>query len=708
MAMGSMWDSTPRGLRAIADLKAIIKPAAVRIEAQNPVALVIGAGVDSSLRGRPLWAELIYDLARKCGIDENWADALKSTAKRWPVEAAEALRCTAGSAQFSEQVREFVKSDARMSGTTMGTALVRLVEADIKVIINFNYTQDLIDVIDNPLIYQQKSIRIIDRSYLASWNQYQLLFPPPNTVHIIYIHGFVDPHGTDEPNIVLDHKSYDEVSLGTSHYRRLLSRLFHDFTVITVGTSWSDVSLRNAAAEVHFEYPIASRTHFALLSHGDPIEDLWQERGLISSYSVRSLYYSVHESNNHDEAGNLLIEVTKPLDLGKISAIPTKHDLINIAERLDSWGDYEAGAQSAWMVENWRVIKGALEDDWKDNLNHELWLSLAKIERHLRHYLWFYLPHGERAKTRKAIWENIASLWLSLPKADQDSIWDYDKLTTGKSVPNANERLEYEIRGLFEFALGVYEVQYEDEAGQLLTQAAQSWRAKLESLRSNAPDTYCGQRIAVAQRVWLQSVYESDEALQEVRNSASRCAWESIEAKVALDQLQKQFKELVEKHKMEYKNEAIKMIPRAWSDEARRKIVLLSDDARAIARSAGCFRREVGAVVLESFVVPLQSAERNLIAIFKRFTENGGREKELLTIWYIYIGLLAVFCEKRGGKSFTGEEGLRWLTQLCGPPNKLRRDEFNAITLNSIPHWGAYHSKAAELALDIANLIRNG
>jgi hypothetical protein len=590
----------------------------------------------------------------------------------------------------------------------MVKALQGLVLAGVRLIINFNYTQDFLHVITNLGDSRIKIVRIIDRSHLGSWNLHQLLFPPQDTVHIIHIHGFINPLGTDEPGPVLDHKSYDEATFGTGHYKRLLNRIFQDFTVITAGLSWGDVPLRSAAAEVQFEYPIVSRTHYAILHHQEPVKDLWKERGLISSYSVRPLYYSVQASDSHEESGSILKAVTKRNDFRRYDGSLMEREMVKLANRLDGWGDYEAGPQSDWMSENFSTVKSALEHEW-DNVTPKLWLALARIERHFRHYIWFSVAQENKAQTRAAIWEKIANLWSHLPVTERRKIWNPDKFASIKPFQNSNGWLDYTSRGVFEFAIGTYEVQYESK-GIPASLAFQAWTENLELILASAHESFYGQRIAIAQEVWLESAYRSEASLQTLRKFAARCAWESIESKIALDQAQTKFNEIRERilAKQGATGETstnIDITPRNWNNAIRQELLDLSDDAKAIARMAGCFRREVGAVVLGSFVAPLQVAERNLIAIYKRCVENSGRSRELLMIWWIYFGLLAVLCEQRRGKICSGEEGLQWLKQLCDQPKPLDENAREAITSNSIPHWGKYHSGAATLARKVAELI---
>jgi hypothetical protein len=617
------------------------------------------------------------------------------------MEAAEALRNAVGPTQFWDAIRRVLQSAGEIRPTVLGTALYHLIDAGVQVVVNLNYTRDFLDLVAPIFRVAGRQVRVIDRFHLGSFNFHELLHPPEGVVHVVYLHGFVDPLSTDEPGVVLDRKSYDEATLATAHYMHLLVRLFQDFTVISVGASWMDVPLRSAAAQAVFDFPIASRTHYAILPQTeDPNMDLWQERALVSSYSVRPLHYVVENRVDHSEAGRIIQAIATPQLLPNYGAPPTDEDLLHIADILDQWGDYEAAAQGDWMAINWQVLTDAVGWRSNDNLTPELWMALARIERHLRHFLWFYMPPTDkgRAFARSRLWDHVASLWSCLPPEDQTRIWDPQHMVL-QGAKGASRAHSITNPGLFEFALGAYEVQYELD-GIPISGEAEHWRSKLEGLCAYLPTSLLSRRVALAQRVWAQRTPDGVGLdYLDLRRSAAHAAWEALEAKIALDQLQAEFLSRVRTDSRK---------PREWGESARRLLLALGDDACGAARVAGCFRREVGAVVLSSFIAPLQQAERNLIAIHRRFVESSSRLQELSMLWWIYIGFLGVFCDKHRPVAADSREAFRWLTQRCGAPDVPGKELLTAIRGNSIPHWRKFHEPAADLVTEILDMLESG
>ena len=698
---GSMWNSSPRGRRAIGDLSAIINPPDVPHEHSHfPVALILGAGVDTNLSGeiaRPPWTRLISKLAMSCGIDGIRNNALKQLASSWPLEAAEALRCFAGPVAYGNAIREFVSTKVELNKNNLYESLRNLIKNRVRLVINFNYTPDVLNILRDI----DKKTRVIDRYHLGAWNHYQLLFPPSDTIHIIHLHGFIDPGIADFPSVVLDRKSYDEITLSSTYYNKLLRRLFQDFTVITVGLSWTDFFLRNAAAEIRYEFPIAMRTHYALLKHDNPAKDMWLERGLISSYSVRSLYYK-----EYTEVGDVIKSIEELRPPNKELALSRKKaDIIELADRLDQLGDYESGMQSDWMASNWSDVKEMIEERivniTSDELSLEFWLAFARIERHLRHFLWFYLDPDPkvRSETRRSIWEKIANRYSEINDDDREffllsNIKRLDQLKYFKP----ENRVKFDIRGFFEYAIGAYEVFYGLDNHQM-SSISLDWRNMLESFQKKAPRSIIGRRIQLARIIWQKLPPQKD--LEKLRNDASICGWESLEAKIVLDQLQAEFLQRRPKSNK---------LPREWGNKQRQKIITLSEDAYSVARNAGCLRREVGSVILGSFVDSLPKAERNLIAIYERFVENGGRSKDIAMIWWIFIGLLAVYYDKRMKKRINNifiKEAIDWIELRCSKIVLPESRVIDALKQNSFKHWKGFHRQATLLAEGILNKISN-
>jgi SIR2-like domain len=693
----SMWSATARGRRIVADLAAEIG-----LGGQQPrVALMIGAGFDMTIRQRPNWPSLLETLALHCGMEHDKSHSLKAMAAKRPVEAAEALKITVGSSSFWEAVRVFVSDAGTIPPTELGTAVNRLINRNIRLIVNFNYTSDLLEVISGSIKGERRrKIRVIERLNLASWNLQQLLFPEPGSVHVIHIHGLVDPHMFGEPGMVFDRRSYDQATLTTSHYQSFLTRVFQDFTVLTIGMSWNDFPLLSIAARLQFESPISSRLHCALLPHGDDcLEDYWHERGMVSSYGVRPLLYRIQKRDNeasHAEAAKILLCMSGPIAVEALSSPPTDDDLVEIASKLDSWGDYESGVQSDWMALNWEMISDALARRCKHEMSGEVWLALASIERHLRHFLWFYLPPAVRVQRRQALWRQIAVAWSKLGQAERDGLWDLRTSDCGRH-PLDSKLARPGLRAIFEYAIGAYELGFDREASELASEV-RSWREMLQDICRRQPSSIMSRRVYLAEKLWSKTDKVSyQKELLILRRYAAECAWEAIEAKLALDQAQIRFESLATKLRGT-------SVPRDWTDSARQEILALSEDARNVSRMAGCIRREVGAVVLGSFVAPSRAAERSLIAVYERVAESSGRRQETSMIWWVIIGLLAVYCDSRPKVKYGTEDSLLWLTRLLGVPQPMSMGSLQGVKENSIPHWRKYHKDAADLAAKIIRI----
>lgn len=682
----SMWNSTTRGRRAIADLAATIKPSNSDKQ-RYPVALVVGAGVDMSLRGRPDWPGLIFKLAIDSGIEQPRAAALKNMAGSWPVESAEALRNLIGPIRFWDAVRRFVSVTDPVAKTTIGEGVANLIDAGMRVIVNFNYTSDLLDSISDANLKYRK-IRIIDRSHLPSWNYQQLFYPPDDTIHVIYIHGKVDEKSTGEPTAVLDRKGYDAATLSSTHYSELWRRLFQDFSVITIGISWADVPIRNAAAEVQFNFPISARQHYAIFPQEEVLQDLWKERGMIGSYSVRPLFYTVKD-NDYSQAGLILSEIAQ-----EIQPLPCQNpikpkELLKMADQLDRLGDYESGVQSDWMASNWANAITAIKSFPEKDISSETWLALARVERHLRHFVWFYLSPDDRGRVRSELWLKVANQWLNLPESERFLLWNVDRINQQSiSLKSGSDYVSSNDRGLLEFGLGAFEINF-GKSDEDLPESVKLWRSQFLFLETD-PDSLWGKRTGIAKYLWANAPKAKDE-LDDMRKIAGLSRWEGIEAKIVLDIFQSEFSRSV--------NE-FQRYPREWGDSIKRNLLSLYSDAHSVSRAAGCLRREVGAVVQGSFMLPLQQAERNLIAVYERFLENSGRRHELSMVWWIYIGLLAVFCEQRQF-SFTAKEAIEWLSYRCGQIRLPSVNILKAIKRNSIPYWETYHKPAADLTEEI-------
>lgn len=683
MSKLAMWNSTTRGQRLIADLVSRTSYGPNRY----PMALVVGAGVDIALGRKDNWPNLLFKLATMSGIDDDRAKSLKALAYDLPTESAEALRNLIGPELYWENISKWVANGKIEKNTSMAKGINDLIKTGMRLIISLNYTPEIISAIKeaNP----NSTIRVIDRTNLPAWNYQSLLYPSHDSIHIIFIHGKVESNKKSGPSAVLDRSEYDSAIFSSIHYSDLWRRLFQDFSVITVGVSWTDIPIRNAAAEVQFAYPISARQHYALFGQKKEIlQDMWKERGMISAYSVHPIFYNIEGKSDHKQAGLILTELSRKKNDPSFSNPIECDQIIQMANFLDAFGDYESSGQSVWMSNNWEIAKNAILFFDEQQLSQSAWLALARIERHIRHFLWFYLASEEKVKLRKELWLKVAELWKKLTNSEKEKLWNTDRIIN-YSVDSKSRRryISQSDRGVLEFGLGSFEIKF-CEPAEPLPPSVLYWRDMFTQLEVNSTSIW-GMRSKIAKGLWVNPTNDRNE-LYELRKKASLCHWEGIESKIVLDVFQNEFFKNVKKNKK----------PRDWKDSTKKYLLPIYSDAFSVSKNAGCLRREIGALVQGSFFLPIKEAERNLLAVHERFFENDGRSKEFSTVWWIYIGLVAVYCEQRQS-SYKYSDVYEWLNQSCGKIRLPSDNLLSALKNNAIPHWREYHKTAANLTEEI-------
>jgi len=519
------------------------------------------------------------------------------------MEAAEALRLTLGPDDFAKELRIALPAmpGFELRASSLAAAISKLVEAGVRVIVSLNYTDDLAAAIK--LRLPSFTVRVIDRAELSAWPLGDLLDPPRNQVHILKLHGSVPPAGAAAaPSVVLDRSSYDAALSAETPYRGILGRLFEDFTVLSVGVSWVDVPLRDAAAQARRRLPVARPMHYATRPRSENgARDWWEERALTASYGLRPLYYA-----NHDEVPQILTSIAGLAD--PKSAPADNVPLEKIAAWLDEVGDFESQQQSAWFADNWAKVSNLVNDACEPtNLTPDRWFAAARAERHLRHFIWFWLGPEERAAHRNSLWEAVAQAWGNLPPSETERLWQDERIAAALEW-DAQPSEDMRDRVLLEFALGAYEIYGRDVQSQ---SAAAPWLSRLDGVRRGArPESIAAYRINLATQVW--ATQPGTHLLTAARNAC----WESMEAKVALDIAQKKF--------LETSSSSLSPMsptPRDWRGADRDPLWRECDHVRELSRVAGSNRREAGAIVLASFLAPVDQAESDLIAAYRRVRE---------------------------------------------------------------------------------------
>ena len=108
--------------------------------------------------------------------------------------------------------------------------------------------------------------------------------------------------------------------------------------------------------------------------------------------------------------------------------------------------------------------------------------------------------------------------------------------------------------------------------------------------------------------------------------------------------------------------------PRDWPGRDRDALWLQCEHVRELSRVVGCNRREAGAVVLSSFLAPIERAEGDLIASYRRLRDLSGGLMEPTSAWAVLIGLIAVFADQtRTALDHKLTDPLcEWLVDKCG------------------------------------------
>jgi hypothetical protein len=671
------WRMTPRGRRSIGEI-------ANALDSQRgfPVALLVGAGVDQAISGRPGWTAMLDRLGQGLDMNDDRKSALLEVARGWPMETAEALRVSLGPAEFSRRLHETLPPLPRgiAFSAPLAVTIAGMVQKGVGVIVTMNYTDDLCRALRH-LLPTSFRVRVIDNTELSAWPLGRMFKPLPGDVHIIKIHGSLpEARSNSSAGVMLDRSSYDLAMTAESPYLEILARLFEDFAVFSLGVSGSDVPLRDAAARVKQRLPVARPMHYvARQQASNGATDWWEERALTSAYGLRPLYYA-----EHGEVSEMTAEI---VNLAGARPPAGNAPLPVIASWLDRFGDFESHQQSRWFAKQWSPVSESIRDACAPGtVNAENWLASAQIERHLRHFLWFWLHPSQRQEYRRELWSRISDAWELLTPAEREELWDDAAVSEVLEWNNRTLADASRYRAVLDFAIGAHEVMGSDESNP----SVQRWLDSLRRAGRYDVRSVTGRRIAVASRVW------SSPASSDLVRTAQDACWEAIEAKVALDMVEDRIAH-------EYASSAARS-PRDFPGGLRHRLWKQSEYVRSLSRVAGCNRREAGAIVLASLLAPYDQAEGDLIAAYRRVADLSGGRPEPTAAWSILIGLIALFVDQAGGKVMDNDliEPLsEWLTDKCGPIT-VDAALAEVVNRNYATYWSGFHNRAANLAPKVA------
>jgi hypothetical protein len=506
--------------------------------------------------------------------------------------------------------------------------------------------------------------------------------------------------------IVLDRSSYTAMASEGSFYRSVLERMFGEHIVVTLGVSWRDAPLREAAARSRLRRPITFHPHYMVRQQqADRGSEWWEERLLAAAFGLRSLSYARHE-----EVPRLLRQVAchaggDPIDSGELSPdappTPMKDSMAQIAKWLDGVGDYESTSQSQWFAKWAEKVLARFDQELAapDLSSGDEWLVYARIERHLRHFLWFRLSADSRRKARTKAWALVARAWRTLPQAERTRLRDaaaMDEVLEGTAA-TVEDGLGY--RAVLDFAIGAWEAN-EGPEDELVA----DWVKWLGYVRRSMNGRILAHRISLAQLTWGPSAGRKPKAarLGQQLELARVGRWESLESKVQLDVVQGIARDLAKKGS---RKAAPFDTPREWHSADRQRVREHASHAVELARVSGATRREIGAIVMGALVTPPAEAEADLVGAYRRVQAVGVDALEASATWSVVTGLVAVYLDQ-GGPAAPGlkSELIRWITNKC-PELRVTPADRQAVLDNFAPHWSTFHPRAAELSKVVANAL---
>lgn len=392
--------------------------------------------------------------------------------------------------------------------------------------------------------------------------------PTDNELHVIYLHGRTSSGSMP----VFDAWGYNVVRNDDPHYQLVLDRLFAEYDVVTLGTSWSDVPLRDAAAKVLRRRRGARRVH---LNPDWSVRDIEWCNAMRVCYGVETIPPPSTPGRVPDfitglEEFSRRVHPPSPLDAAARADHATY--LRNVAEYLEDHGDYESIGHRRWVFAAPASSPAGRESQWtiaQNNLRAMLstlgayvdsdWHVVARIERHLRHHVYMYLRDGLR---------DLRTLW--------------DRLISYASADPS--RLDDRLR--FDLWLGAHEL----ASGDSVSVAAADPLAR-------PPHGTLSVRYQMADEIWRPTgapARSSDEVAERIRVLVDG-GWEAAAAKLCLD-------------------DASGAILRRLNESPPRVISLAERDrleqASMLARMSGCYRREIKADILRALWLDAPDAGR--------------------------------------------------------------------------------------------------
>jgi hypothetical protein len=522
-----------------------------RMRRRRPIALYLGAGFDRIVTGgsAPGWAELVARIG---------GDACRAYAEQWPTEMAAYGTARIGNMECVDAFDSAMH--ASVHPLELG-CLVPIIDR-VAIVVTTNYSEWVLRAVRaalDALSGRPRRLAVFCREDLAAFRA-----PSTDELYVIYLHGRTSSGSTP----VFDAWGYNVVRNDDPHYQLVLDGLLADYDVLTIGTSWSDVPLRDAAAKVLRQRRGARRAH---------LNPDWCERAVPWCNAMR-ICYGVETIPPANPPGRVPDFITALDDLAQRDLPPSPQDpaarddrtayLRSIAEYLDDQGDYESIGHHCWVFtapapstipgrsttpvkSQWTIAQNnlrAMLTALQDHVDVD-WHVVARIERHLRHHVYMYL-HRERGSLL-LLWERL----IHQARADPD-------------------RLDDRLR--FDLWLGAYELASGDPASVTAAEPlARHPRGKLGLRYQMAPDIWPprGARTLSPEEVATR--------VGELIDGG----WESGAAKLSLDYATRAIA-----HRLDAP------LPTPFSLAERDRL----EQASMLARLSGCYRREIKADILRA------------------------------------------------------------------------------------------------------------
>lgn len=494
---------------------------------EGRVALLLGAGVDLAMSNSLSWNALVGHFFPAGAAPKR--DLLSS----WPIELATAARYLLGSEEYYSAVQRGMGSKRKAS--PYWDALEKL-SGHVPLIVTTNYSRWIFEALS-----AGSSPTVVDRTTLRSAR-----LPEPGAAFtratLVHLHG----RGNE---IVLDRSGYDHAQYQDLLYQDFLVQLFERWTVLAIGLSFADPPLRYAASLARTRRPELSRSHIWLDRGSRDKAFRWHSRAAFLSYSIRRV-----ECESHEEIGELTRTISHiaPSDPADAISHITRRDFHALADSLDAAGDYESSFQRQVFhdVARTRNLCIELQRECKSGI------LLARLERHLRHHAHLIQPKADAVTIRRSLWEKTIEV-LAEDKSAAKAITDQPQVH-------------------LDLLLGAIEVGDKSKLKTLLRKYGRPSKRLLAA------------RLERAEYIWPSSSSHDRRQLAELRRWAAGVGWESIEAKIALD-------------------EARFVSFQTLQDQTRRlkpkeveAVLLASDASLRAAQYAGTLRRAIGSLILQS------------------------------------------------------------------------------------------------------------